>query len=144
MNSQNSQNTPSETSEINTNFQNSNKNRNPIIISNINSSAIAVGQDASASINYNEELQNKLDLVMADLLDELKDHLNRTELENYNKVAEMFKQQIMTKDRPNPSLIKKLLASLAFLDTTNGSLDLVTRVWPYIQSLLEVANEVPQ
>ena len=106
------------------------------------SAAVAAGRNASTYISDSATLKSKLETVIRELLAELEEELSGDALVDYASSAEALKQELLAKESPNPSLFKKLITSLSFLDNANGSVDLMAKVWPHNYSLIQLANNL--
>ncbi len=106
--------------------------------------AVAAGRDASASINSSVLPQAEIEEIVEKLLTEVKAELGGNDLIKYVKATETLKQQLLTQPASNPSLLKKVFGTLSLLDNANGSLELMSKTWPLIQTLLTIAAALPK
>lgn len=83
-------------------------------------------------------LQARVDELSTNLLNEVKSALSADAFNQYAAAVAELKQQILTRETP-PSLGKRLLQTLALLGDVEGTLGLMTRVWPLVQPLLALA-----
>jgi len=80
-----------------------------------------------------------VEALVDDLVSEVKAHLKSTDdLMAYLEAAQALKEETLA-DSPRPGVIKMLLGTLGFLGDIDGTLELMAKVWPYLQPLLMVA-----
>ena len=72
------------------------------------------------------------------LLAEVRDELRPDALLAYARAIEDLRCELAT-DEPEPSAVRRLLGTLAFLGDIVGTLGLTQRVWPYVAALLAIA-----
>lgn len=80
-----------------------------------------------------EELSSKL-------IDAVKAEIDGSQISHYVELVKELKHQISS-DSPDPTTVKQILQGLAFLGDVEGSIDLVSRVWPYLYPLVVIAGE---
>jgi hypothetical protein len=85
-------------------------------------------------------LERKVQALTNQLIESVRSDLSADSLIAYVKTAEDLKGQIASGDS-SPSVVQRLLASLAFMGDLEGSISLIARVWPYIYPLLVIAAE---
>lgn len=102
-----------------------------------NIQTIGIAQDASISqiINDPELLQTQLEALTDNLLNEVKSDLKLDQLLEYTKAIQDLRVQA-SEEKPNPSLIQNLVRTLGFLGDIEGTISLMTRVWPYLHPIL--------
>ena len=97
--------------------------------------------EISQIVNDPEMLQSQVEDLTNRLIGAVKGELAASELTVYMKTAEGLRNQLLSSE-PNPSLVKRLLGTLAFLANVEGTIGLMVRVWPYISSLLMIAATI--
>jgi len=85
-------------------------------------------------------LSHQVDQFTNKLLDSVKSELSSERLVAYIKAIEDLKEQISSDD-PSPSVIQRLLGSLAFMGDLEGTISMAARVWPFIYPLMVMAAE---
>ena len=102
-----------------------------------NLQATGIAQEASISqiINDPELLQSQLEALTENLLDEVKSELKVDQLAEYTNALQELREQALEK-KPNTSLIQHLIRTLGFLGDIEGTISLMTRVWPYLHPIL--------
>jgi len=107
----------------------------------------AVGQAQQSEINQlvNDPaaLAEALDGILTQLLEAVKSEIPATQFFEYMQQAEELRAALKS-DKPQPAVIRRLLGTLAFLGDVEGTVGLVTRVWPLIGSLVPIALTVLQ
>jgi len=104
--------------------------------------AIGTAQDAEISqvINDPALLRSQVKDLTDKLLDEVKAVLPGSDLIEYTQAIQGLKEELLA-EKPTPSLLKRLTGTLAFLGDVEGTIGLMTRVWPYLYPLLLIAAE---
>ncbi len=92
----------------------------------------------SQIVNDPALFQETLDKCIESLVDQVKGELKSTELRQYIQALEEFKEQVL-QTNPEPSAIKQVTSTLAFLGDVEGSLGLMVRTWPFVQPLITLA-----
>ena len=85
-------------------------------------------------------LEEKINNLANDLLEAIKTELSVDTLINYIKDVGELKQQLVS-EKPSPSILEKLFRTLSFTGDIEGTISLMTRVWPYVYPLLVIAVE---
>jgi hypothetical protein len=99
---------------------------------------LASHTEVSQIVNDPEMLRSQVEDLTNQLVEAVKGTLMPSELTAYIKAVEGLQDQLLSSE-PNPSRVKRLLGTLAFLADVEGTIDLMVRVWPYISSLLMIA-----
>jgi DNA-binding PadR family transcriptional regulator len=86
-------------------------------------------------VNDPDSLRSQVEKLSTTLLDEVKPALNASEFVDYRKAIRELQEQISI-EKPNPLLIKRLIQTIGLLGDVDGSIELMTKVWPIIQILL--------
>lgn len=104
----------------------------------------AVGLNNNAEINQiindPQMLQEKLDIIAEQLIKAVKTELPSKELIEYIQSIDELKKQIQN-EKPTPSMLHKLFASISFLGDVESTISLAARVWPYVYPLLLIAAQ---
>jgi hypothetical protein len=85
-------------------------------------------------------LKEKIDHLANEMLDAIKTELPAEKLLAYIKTLEELKQQLVA-ERSSPSILERLFRVLSFTGDVEGTISLMTRVWPYVYPLLVIASE---
>ncbi len=91
-------------------------------------------------INDADLLRKKLDELTEQLLDVVKSELSSKDLLAYIQKIEELKKEIES-EKPSPSVLQKLFASISFLGDVESTISLITRVLPYIYPFLLIASQ---
>jgi hypothetical protein len=121
-------------------------------ISDSNIQAVAQAYQSVVQQSVEEGSAEGLIEALTDMTDKMvevaKAHLATEQLAAYAATARDFKEQVR-KEEPNPSLVQRLITTLAFFDNLNGTLDLGERslrlalqVAPYVPLLLQAVNQL--
>ena len=95
-------------------------------------------------VNDPELLSGQIESLANDLIETVKSELPAAELVSYVKEVEELKAQILAKEA-SPSLLRRLLQTVAFLGDIEGSLSLMAKIWPKVYPfLLIVAAKIAQ
>jgi len=99
--------------------------------------AVGSVQDSEIAqiINDPDLLRAQIKDLSTALLDEVKSILMASEFTDYLKAVQELQEQVLA-ERPNSSLVKRLAQTIGFLGDIDGSIELMAKVWPYIQLLL--------
>lgn len=99
--------------------------------------AIGSIQDSEIAqiINDPDLLRAQVENLSTTLLDEVKSVLNASEFTDYRKAVQELQEQVLA-EKPSPSLVKRLAQTIGFLGDVDGSIELMAKVWPFIQLLL--------
>ncbi len=89
----------------------------------------------SQAINDPDLLQAHIEALTENLLNEVRTALQVDDLAKYLQSIQDLRERLTT-DKPDPSLIKRLIGTLGFLGDIEGTIDLMTRVWPILYPLL--------
>lgn len=105
-----------------------------------NVQAVGVAQDAEISqvVNDPELLRSQVEALTESLLNEVKPVLNIDELVEYTQAVQALREQLLS-DKPKQSLIRDFVRTVGFLGGVEGTIDLMTRVWPFLHPLLLIA-----
>ena len=79
-----------------------------------------------------------MEALTENLLNEVKSALKVDELPEYTQSIEALRDQLLA-EKPDPSLIQRLVRTLSFLGDVEGTIRLMTRVLPYLHPLLLIA-----
>ena len=105
----------------------------------------AIGETENSSIsqivNDPNLLQAQLDELVNQLLDAVKSELPASALLDYADAARQLKQELQS-SHPDIPVIRRLLQTLAFFGDVEGTIGLMTRVWPVVSSFLMLAAGV--
>ncbi|MBN1935452.1 MAG: hypothetical protein JW934_12360 [Anaerolineae bacterium] len=104
---------------------------------NVQAVGFAQETEFSQLVNDPELLCSQIDNWIEELVDKVKPDLAAADLVTYIQTAQELKDQIV-QDKPNPSMIKRALATLGFLGDIEGSVGLIIRIWPFITTILPV------
>jgi hypothetical protein len=104
---------------------------------NLQAVGSAQGSELKQIINDPDLLRQRFEADADKLLTEVKSALDDESYNRYLRAVEELKQQVLAKEQ-NPSLIKWLLQQIAFLGDVEGTIGLITRVWPLVQPLLVI------
>lgn len=99
--------------------------------------AVGVAQDAEISqvINDPDLLRSQVEALTENLLNEVKASLKVDELAEYAQTVRDLKEQLLA-EKPEPSLIRRFVRTAGLLGDIEGTIGLMTRIWPLIQALL--------
>jgi hypothetical protein len=108
-------------------------------VSGVNIQAIGTVKDSTVSqiINDPELLRSQVETLTNRLLAEVKSALSPEEYTEYLSAIQDLKKQVL-EEEPNQSLIKRLVRTIGLLGDIEGTIGLMTRVWPFIQRLLVI------
>lgn len=110
---------------------------------NVQAVGVATNTEVSQVVNDPQMLHELVSDLGNRLVDAVKSDLRAQDLMDYLKSIETLKAELQSAD-PDPSLVKRLLATLSFMGDVEGTLGLMTRVLPYVSSLVMVADNVIQ
>jgi hypothetical protein len=85
-------------------------------------------------------LEEKIDGLANELLDAIKTELPAEELITYINSLDELKRQLIA-EKSSPSVLERLFRVLSFTGDVEGTISLMTRVWPYVYPLLIIAAE---
>ena len=91
-------------------------------------------------VNDSDLLHKKLDELTEQLVDVVKSELPSKELMMYIRNLEVLKKEIES-EKPSPSVLQRLFASISFLGDVESTISLVTRVLPYVYPFLLIASQ---
>jgi hypothetical protein len=102
-----------------------------------NVQAVGHAQESEISqvINDPELLRSHVQDLTDRLLNEVKPALSTDDYQRYFEAIQDLKKEVQTKE-PNPNLIKRLVRTIGLLGDVEGTIGLMTRLWPLIQVLL--------
>lgn len=101
---------------------------------------IAEDTEISQVVNDPDLLHSQVEALTERLLDEVKSVLAGNNLIEYGQAVQSLKEQLLAEET-NPSLLKRLTRTLAFLGDIEGTIGLMVRVWTYLYPLLLIAAE---
>ncbi|MCZ2248989.1 MAG: hypothetical protein LC111_09550 [Bacteroidia bacterium] len=91
-------------------------------------------------VNNSGLLHKKLDELTEQLINVVKSELSSKKLLEYLRTIEELKKEIES-EKPSPSVLQKLFASISFFGDMESTISLITRVLPYIYPLLQIASQ---
>ena len=104
----------------------------------------AIGFSSQSEINQvvndPKALLEKLDLLAEQLIEAVKSDLPAKELISYVQTVDELKKQLQS-EKPSPSILSKLLATVSFLGDVESSISLAIRVWTYVYPFLLIASQ---
>ncbi len=105
-----------------------------------NVQAVGVAQNAEISqvIGDPDLMRSQVEALTESLLNEVRSVLGADELVEYAQAVRDLREQLLA-EKPDPSLIRKLLRTLGLLGDIEGTLGLMTRVWSLLHPLLLIA-----
>jgi hypothetical protein len=104
---------------------------------NLQAVGSAQGSELKQIINDPDLLRPQIEALADKLLNEVKSALDTEGYDRYLSAVQELKQQVLAKEQ-NTSLIKRLLQTIALLGDVEGTIGLMTRVWPLVQPLLVI------
>lgn len=107
---------------------------------NVQAVGISNNSEISQLVNDSELLHQKLDELTEQLVEVVKSELSSKKLIEYIQSVEELKKQIEA-EKPSPSVIQKLFASISFLGDVESTISLATRVLPYVYPFLVIASQ---
>jgi hypothetical protein len=115
------------------------------IIHEMNNGTIqAVGfsshSELQQTVNDPTILKEKIESLANELLDAIKTELPAEKLIAYVNSLDELKKQLIA-EKSSPSVLEKLFRVLSFTGDVEGTISLMTRVWPYVYPLLIIAAE---
>ena len=107
-----------------------------------NGQAVGLSNNSELNLFVNDSdlLHKKLDELTEQLVDVVKSELPSKELMVYLQIIEELKKEIKS-EKPSPSVLQKLFASISFLGNVEGTISLITRVLPYVYPFLLIATQ---
>lgn len=87
-----------------------------------------------------EALANQLDGLVEDLTKAVQGELQGDQLLDYERLANELKFELL-KERPDTSSFSHLLQSLAFFGDIEGTISLISRIWPYLYPFILLITE---
>jgi len=105
-----------------------------------NVQAVGIAQDAEISqiVNDADLLRSQIEALTENLLNEVKPALEVDDLAEYAQTIRELKEQLLAQ-KPDASLIQRLVRTLSLLGDIEGTIGLMTRVWPFLHPLLLIA-----
>jgi len=91
-------------------------------------------------VNDPELLSSQVEALANDLIETVKAELPATDLTEYMKKVEELKAQVLA-NNASPSILRRLLQSIAFLGDIDGSLSLMAKIWPKVYPFLLIIAE---
>jgi len=107
---------------------------------NVQAVGFSNNSELNQLVNDSELLHKKLDELTEQLVDVVKSELPSKELMAYIQTIEELKKEIES-EKPSPSVLQKLFASISFLGDIESTISLVTRVLPYVYPFLLIASQ---
>ena len=107
---------------------------------NVQAVGFSSHSELQQTVNDAALLKEKLDDLANELLDAIKTELPADKLIAYIKNLEELKQQLIA-EKSSPSILERLFRALSFTGDVEGTISLMTRVWPYVYPLLVIASE---
>lgn len=92
-------------------------------------------------VNDPQIFKAKVEEFVTQLLETVKAELPAAGLLKYTDSAQHLKAELLS-GKPDASIVKRLLQTLAFLGDVEGTIDLMVRAWPAVSSLLMLAAGV--
>lgn len=90
-------------------------------------------------LNDPEMLKQAVEGFLEALVGLAKAELANSELIAYLQAVEEIKGQLETTESVEPSRLRELASTLAFLDSANGTVDLLYKAWPQVYGLISIA-----
>jgi hypothetical protein len=105
-----------------------------------NVQAVGVAMDAEIAqiVNDPDLLRSQVEALTENLLDEVKGSLRVDELAEYAQTVRDLKEQLVA-EKPQLSLIRRLVRTVGLLGDIEGTIGLMTRVWALLHPLLLIA-----
>ena len=107
---------------------------------NIQAVGFSSHSELQQTVNDPVILKEKIDGLANELLDAIKTELPAEKLIAYIKSLDELKQQLVA-EKSSPPILEKLFRVLSFTGDVEGTISLMTRVWPYVYPLLIIASE---
>lgn len=107
---------------------------------NVQAVGLSNNSELNQLVNDSDLLHKKLDELTEQLVDVVKSELPSKELMVYLQIIEELKKEIKS-EKPSPSVLQKLFASISFLGNVEGTISLITRVLPYVYPFLLIATQ---
>lgn len=98
-----------------------------------------INSETSEIIHAREILSSTVYALTEKLLKELRPNLDEPTYETYHQAVQALQRQLLAK-KPNLSTCKRLIRKISFLGDLNGSVEMMTKAWPYIHPLLVILN----
>jgi hypothetical protein len=89
-------------------------------------------------VNDPDLLRSQVEALTENLLDEVKGSLRVDELAEYAQTVRDLKEQLVA-EKPQLSLIRRLVRTVGLLGDIEGTIGLMTRVWALLHPLLLIA-----
>lgn len=107
---------------------------------NLQASAGVKDTTISQVVNDPAMLQSHVSALTQELVDAVKSELADDDMKKYELALHSFKEQLVA-DKPDPSLLRGLTKTLAFLGDIEGTIGLMVRAWTLLYPLLLIATE---
>jgi hypothetical protein len=107
---------------------------------NVQAVGISTNSEINQLVNDSDLLHKKLDEITEQLIEVVKSELSSKNLIGYLQSVEELKKEIES-EKPSPSVLHKLFASISFLGDVESTISLATRVLPYVYPFLLIATQ---
>jgi len=107
---------------------------------NVQAVGLSNNSELNQLVNDSDLLHKKLNELTEQLVDVVKSELSSKKLMEYLQSIEELKKEIEL-EKPSPSVLQKLFASISFLGDVESTISLVTRVLPYVYPFLLIASQ---
>lgn len=88
-----------------------------------------------------DTLRESLQELIDRLVDIVKTDVSSSDLQAYVKAADTLQEQLLS-GQPQPTAIRRALSTLALFGDVEGSIGLMTRVWPFVSPIVMLAGQV--
>lgn len=89
-------------------------------------------------INDPEQLKIKIEELTSELIDVVKNNLDDKQLVDYKKITKELKEAFQ-REKPNVNVFRKLIGTLSLINDTTASIDLISKILPYIAIIIQFA-----
>ncbi len=107
---------------------------------NVQAVGLSNNSELNQLVNDTDLLHEKLNELTEQLVDVVKSELSSKKLMEYLQSIEELKKEIES-EKPSPSVLQKLFASISFLGDVESTISLATRVLPYVYPFLLIASQ---
>ena len=112
---------------------------NTMMGGNLQAIGTADESEITQIINDPELMKAGIDSLCENLLKEVKDTFDLDDMAAYSQAVIELRENLLSSN-PSSSVIKRLVSTLALLGDIEGTIGLMTRIWPHIHNLLIVAG----